>query len=93
MYVCIHIYVILFDYVCIKYKYTFNIHLTIFLLPPVPLTLGPVLLRSFKAETLPELWRSLPRMKTIAQPFGEQEALLSGYAHSVHVCIYISILV
>lgn len=23
----------------------------------VPLTLGPVLLRSFKAETLPELWR------------------------------------
>eukprot|EP00596_Hydrurales_sp_CCMP1899_P004215 CAMPEP_0119039510 /NCGR_PEP_ID=MMETSP1177-20130426/9053_1 /TAXON_ID=2985 /ORGANISM="Ochromonas sp, Strain CCMP1899" /LENGTH=253 /DNA_ID=CAMNT_0007003499 /DNA_START=70 /DNA_END=831 /DNA_ORIENTATION=- len=46
----------------------------------VPLTLGPVLFRSFKAETLPGLWRSLPRMKTIAQPFGEQEALLSGRA-------------
>jgi len=48
----------------------------------VPLTLGPVLLRSFRSGTLPELWRGLPRMKTIAQPFdtAEQEALLSGRA-------------
>ena len=31
--------------------------------------------------SLPELWRALPRMKTIAQPFdrAEQEALLSGH--------------
>ena len=39
----------------------------------VPLTLGPALYRSFKAGSLPELWRGLPRMKTIAQPFDRAE--------------------
>ena len=49
----------------------------------VPLTLGPVLLRSLWSGKFPELWRGLPRMRTIAQPFdtsAEHEALLSGRA-------------
>lgn len=45
----------------------------------VPLTLGPVLLRSLHEETLRELWEKLPPMKAVAQPLreDEQEALLN----------------
>jgi hypothetical protein len=32
--------------------------------------------RSFRAESLPELWNALPRMKTIAQPFDRAEQVL-----------------
>ena len=50
----------------------------------VPLTLGPALYRSFKAGSLPELWRGLPRMKTIAQPFdrAEQEGNPPPHTHT-----------
>ena len=46
----------------------------------VPLTLGPVLFRSNRGETLTELWVRLPSMKTVALPLDreEQERLLSS---------------
>jgi hypothetical protein len=45
----------------------------------VPLTLGPVLFRSSRANTLADLWQRLPTMKTVALPLDreEQERLLS----------------
>jgi len=45
----------------------------------VPLTLGPVLYRACKSETVWSLWSKLPPMKTIAFPLDreEQRALLS----------------
>ena len=33
-------------------------------------------IRSFRAESLPELWKSLPRMKTVAQPFDRAEQVV-----------------
>lgn len=33
--------------------------------------------RSFRAESLPELWGALPRMKTIALPFDGAEQVIS----------------
>jgi hypothetical protein len=48
----------------------------------VPLTLGPVLLRSLRSGKFPELWHGLPRMRAIVQPYdtAEREALLAGRA-------------
>ena len=45
----------------------------------MPLTLGPVLFRSSRANTLADLWQRLPTMKTVALPLDreEQERLLS----------------
>jgi len=42
----------------------------------VPLTLGPILFRSFKSETLRELWIKLPPMKTIALPLDHAEQVI-----------------